>query len=502
MAPYPSQPKRGRPAATANAEANRRKATITVEDFGALKDGRAVQRLVVNNEAGASFSVLTYGALLTSIKMPNGREVTINKELLEDVIKHAGTSYAGAVCGRVANRIKHGSFDLNQQTYKLPCNQNGHHLHGGHEGFDKKLWELDEVVFSPQEVGVVLKYDSPDGEEGYPGNLAVCVLVSLARSSLQVNIQLFAECLQKDTIVNMCSHGYYNLNGRDSGKDVLNHKLSMRCPKYVEVTEDLIPTGELLDVKAHPAFDFTAAAGKRVGEHIEQVNAHMGDAFGYDHFFMVGGDEPKKAAAADGVVANGDVDKTDTDMKSSTDNNEDGASDKADGVAGKNGVNDKDDTAVGTTSTTIEGLVQQEVIVHGKFVELPVVARLESDSGDLIMHVATSEPGLQVCTANYFPKAEDKNTKDVKDVSNGLSSSSSSSSLIRRHGAICLETQKPPDAINRTNFSDVVLRRGDVYESTTVLMFEGSSVDVPDSEKEQEEERINKQRRLEKTNGL
>jgi aldose 1-epimerase len=460
MSPYPSQPKRGRPAPSAVSDASRRKATITVEDFGALKDGRAVQRLVVNNEAGASFAVLTYGALLTSLKMPDGREVTINKELLDDVIQHAGTSYAGAVCGRVANRIKGGSFTLNQQTYKLPCNQNGHHLHGGNEGFDKKLWELDEVVFSPQEVGVVLKYDSPDGEEGYPGNLAVCVLVSLARSSLQVNIQLFAECLQKDTIVNMCSHAYYNLNGRTSGKDVLNHKLNMRCPKYVQVSEDLIPTGKLLTVKEHPAFDFTAKGGKRVGEHIDQVNTHMGDAFGYDHYFMVDQNE-----------------KSDAEVSKAAGN----SAQTADAAAEDSGNNDIVDG----------GLEQREVVVHGKFVELPIVATLESDDGDLVMHVATSEPGLQVCTANYFPPSSTDVDVDVEGKKD-----SSTSSLIRRHGAICLETQKPPDAINQPNFPSVVLRRGDVYESTTVLLFEGSSVDVADAGKDIDEEHVVKQRRL------
>jgi aldose 1-epimerase len=257
--------------------------------FGRLSDGTAVDIYTLTNAHGIEARIMTYGAILVSLRLPD-RKGKLEDVVLgfDDLAGYLGTHpYFGAIVGRYANRIAKGRFTLNGLTYALARNNNGNSLHGGLKGFDKVVWKA-EPVRDAGAVGVKLTYLSKDMEEGYPGNLAVTVVYTLTDADeLRISYEATTD---KATPVNLTNHAYWNLAGQGQG-DILGHELEIEADKYtaVDSAANLIPTGRILGVKGTP-FDFTSPHA--IGERIAQVEG------GYDHNFVLRSGGGKMALAA------------------------------------------------------------------------------------------------------------------------------------------------------------------------------------------------------------
>lgn len=255
---------------------------ILKKQFGEYK-GEPVYSFTLQNTQGMKVTCITLGCIITEVLTPNKAGEFENVVLgFDDVNNYIENSpYFGAVVGRVAGRISNGSFDLDGETYTLPKNENANHLHGGPEGFDRKLWDA-EIVERENEIGVEFSYLSKDGEAGYPGNLSVKVTYLLNNQN-----ELFityTATTDKKTLVNLTNHTYFNLSG-DVKTDILSHKLKLKSKQFLELSEQLIPTGAFLDTEDTP-FDFTK--GKTIQEGItadhDQVKL-VGQ--GIDHPFVL-----------------------------------------------------------------------------------------------------------------------------------------------------------------------------------------------------------------------
>jgi aldose 1-epimerase len=253
---------------------------IVKKTFGKLDDGREAFLFEMSNENGMRADVTNLGCALVSLWVPgkNGKAVDVVMGF-DSLAPYTGRHpFFGVVAGRVANRIDAGKFVLDGKEYQLECNDGGrHHLHGGSNGFDKKLWEArvegDSIVFT---------LHSPDGDSGYPGNLDAQVTYTLTKDN-EFRIDYLAETDTK-TVCNLTNHSYFNLEGHDAA-DIYGHQLQLNA-KYVTAVNDLlIPTGELREV-AGSAYDFRQA--KAIGRDI--ANAGIG----YDDNFVL--DAPGTAA--------------------------------------------------------------------------------------------------------------------------------------------------------------------------------------------------------------
>lgn len=252
------------------------KMDIQKHDFGQLSDGQKVNIYVLTNGKGLSAKIMTYGATLVSLGVPdrNGdiTDVTLGCDSLEGYM--AASPYFGSTVGRYANRIAKGKFTLEGVEYTLATNNGENHLHGGIKGFDKVLWQA-EPFKEEKAVGVKFVYFSKDGEEGYPGNLA-CTVTYRMNEDNELKITYEAET-DKATPVNLTHHSYFNLAGQGEG-DILSHELMLEADKYTPVDAGLIPTGEIRDVADSP-MDFKTPHA--IGERIDQVEG------GYDHNFVL-----------------------------------------------------------------------------------------------------------------------------------------------------------------------------------------------------------------------
>jgi aldose 1-epimerase len=249
--------------------------------FGKTKEGAAVDLYTLTNHQGMVARIMTYGATLTGLLLPDGNGKAVNVVLGYDSLEPylAGTPYFGATIGRVGNRIASGRFVLDGKTYTLATNDNGrHHLHGGNKGFDKVVWRAEEVK-SSSGPAVRFVYRSADGEEGYPGNLDVSVLYTLTDSN-ELRIDYTART-DKRTPVNLTNHSYFNLAGDGSG-DILGHVLTIPADHITAVGPDLIPTGELKPVKGTP-WDFNTPTP--IGARLKEVPG--GPPVGYDHNYVL-----------------------------------------------------------------------------------------------------------------------------------------------------------------------------------------------------------------------
>jgi len=250
--------------------------------FGTTADGKAVDIYTLTNAPGVEARVMTYGGILVSLRVPdnNGHfdDVVLGFDTFEGYSKPG--PYFGAICGRYANRIAHGTFRVDGKEYTLAKNNGPSSLHGGIKGFDKVVWQADP--FQNQEgVGVILTYTSPDGEEGYPGNLKVKVTYTLTdRNELTLDYQATTD---KATPVNLTNHSYFNLAGAGKG-DILGHVVMLNADHFTPVDSTLIPTGKIESVNGTP-FDFTkpTAIGARINDQNEQLK--LGG--GYDHNFVI-----------------------------------------------------------------------------------------------------------------------------------------------------------------------------------------------------------------------
>lgn len=225
------------------------------ELFGKF-EGQDVYAVTLTNKKGASLTVLTYGGIINKLFVPdkdgNMRDVVCGFDNMEDYVTCA-TSYFGAIIGRYGNRISHGGFTVNGVKYTINNNEADRncHLHGGNVGFNRKVWKLEESGDN----SVVLTHFSPDGDEGYPGNLNVKVTYTFDDDCvMSIHYEAMSD---KDTILNLTNHAYYNLNGYDGGS-VMEHILRFDCDKYDKVGDDLLPTGEPVSVKG-TEFDFLEA---------------------------------------------------------------------------------------------------------------------------------------------------------------------------------------------------------------------------------------------------
>ena len=253
--------------------------TVSKRLFGTMPNGAPVFCWTLTNENGLQFEALDYGAAIRSVLVPDqtGKpvDVVLGYDTLEEYI--ADDCYVGATVGRVANRIKDANFQLNGMTYQLYANNGPHHHHGGKLGFNKRLWdsrqEGDCVVFSRL---------SPDGEEGYPGNLNIRVTMGWEGNSL--TIRYHAEC-DRDTLINLTSHCYFNLNGAGNGT-IDGHTLQIAADSYTFNGADGIPTGQIVPV-AGTAMDFRA--GKPIGRDAYNDEPCVKLFGGYDSNFVLSG---------------------------------------------------------------------------------------------------------------------------------------------------------------------------------------------------------------------
>ena len=252
-----------------------------------------IQSWDLSNENGMSMKVINYGGRIANLNVPSKNGGTIDVVLGFDSLSGFLTdkSFLGTLVGRYGNRIANAKFSLNGQEYQLSKNNGENTLHGGPEGFHNKFWNVELFQNNDQDA-LELTYLSPDGEEGYPGNLNVKVTYTLSDQN-EVIID-YEATTDKPTVVNLTNHAYFNLGGTGSG-DVMNHELQIFGDRFNVVDKGLIPTGELRAVQGTP-FDFTSfhKIGERIGEDYEQLNL----AGGYDHNFILNKPQPDSLTLA------------------------------------------------------------------------------------------------------------------------------------------------------------------------------------------------------------
>jgi len=347
------------------------KPSIQKTAFGKTKDGEAVDLFTLANSNGMKAKVMTYGAILTELDVPDrdGKlgNVVLGFNDLDSYLKRH--PHFGATTGRVANRIAKGKFTLDGKEYTLAVNNGPNSLHGGLKGFDKVVWKAEPKETSDA-VAVQFTYLSLDGEENYPGNLTTLVTYTLTNDNeLQIDYKATTD---KATPVNLTNHTYFNLAGPESG-DILGHELTLEADQYTPADDTLIPTGEIRSVKGTP-LDFTKPA--TIGSRIAQVADKTG---GYDHNF----------------------------------------------------------------------------VLRGKGEKLALAARAYEPKTGRVMEMYTTEPGVQLYTANFL----DGKLKGKGGV------------VYKKHQAFCLEAQHFPDSVNQPKFPSVILRPGETYKQATLYKF-------------------------------
>ena len=258
-------------------------------------NGVKVHNFTLENKNGMKISVLNFGGIITSLKVPNKNgeiyDIVLGYDDLESYEKQ--TTYFGAIVGRCCNRIDGSKFTIDKTEYLLNSNENGNQLHGGIMGFDKKIW--DAKIDGDN---LYLTYLSKDGEEGYPGNLKTTVIYTMTEENeLFISFEAVSD---KDTVVSLTNHSYFNLNGQNSGS-ILNHLLKINSDYITPVNENLIPTGELMSVDNTP-FDFRKP--HTVGERINDDNKQLKIGSGYDHNFLLDTDGVSLVAEVIGDKSN------------------------------------------------------------------------------------------------------------------------------------------------------------------------------------------------------
>ena len=342
----------------------------TYADFEHQLDGKNTHLFILKNRSGMQVAFTDYGARIVSILVPdkNGdlRDVVLGFNSIQDYIQ-ADEQYHGATIGRYANRIAGGRFSLDGNSYNLAQNNGDNNLHGGPTGFHTRIWDR-RTSFKKR---IDFYYISPDGEEGFPGNLKVTVSYELTEDN-EIIIQYKAET-DKKTVVNLTNHAYFNLNGEGEG-DVLRHIIQIPTEHFLSLNDKQIPLGEETSV-AGTAFDFRNP--KEIGQDIEKDEEQLQRGNGYDHSFV--NRQPLSAVAASAY----------------------------------------------------------------------------SPESGIRLEVYTSEPGIQLYTANFL------SGKDIGKSGRPYTSRS----------AFCFETQHHPDSPNQPQFSSTVLEPGTIFESETRYKF-------------------------------
>ena len=250
--------------------------------FGTTSGGTVVERCTLTNKNGMKASISTYGGIVVSLLVPDKRgkqaDVVLGHDALDKYLTDA--AYLGAVLGRYANRIGKGRFSINGVIYTLARNNGENHLHGGLRGFDKVVWRARDVSMGETDA-VELIYFSRDMEEGYPGNMSTRVVYTLTNENeLRIDYSAMSD---KDTVVNLTNHSYFNLAGHTAG-DIFSHELMINADRFTPTDALSIPTGELRSVKDTP-FDFTRPTA--IGLRAKQDHEQLIYGHGYDLNFVL-----------------------------------------------------------------------------------------------------------------------------------------------------------------------------------------------------------------------
>jgi aldose 1-epimerase len=250
--------------------------------FGRTPAGENVDVFTLTNAQGLEARIITYGGIVISLRVPdkNGTmgDIALGYNNLDGYLK--ATPYFGAIIGRYGNRIAKGRFSLDGKTYTLATNDGPNHLHGGARGFDKVMWK-GQSFRNADGVGVILTYDSPDGDQGYPGLLKTQVTYTLNdKNELAID---YLATTDKAAPVNLTHHTYFNLAG-EGKRDILDHQLMINADRYTPIDATSIPTGELAPVEGTP-FDFRQPTA--IGLRIDQDNEQLKNGKGYDHNYVL-----------------------------------------------------------------------------------------------------------------------------------------------------------------------------------------------------------------------
>ena len=263
--------------------------SVETTEFGRTADGSTVRLFTCRNSDGMVLELTDFGAIIVSVRTPDSNdtveEITLGFRSLQQYL--SGHPYFGATVGRYCNRIGGAAFEMDGKRYRLAANNGANHLHGGLVGFDKVLWDA-QVVETEGSSGVRFSRTSPDGEEGYPGNLSVEALYLLTQAN-ELHME-FTATTDRTTPVNLTNHAYWNLAGAASGP-VLEHEIMIEADHYLPVDDNLIPTGEIAPVRGTP-LDFRTPA--RIGARIEEIGA----VGGYDHCYVLRNQSGELALAA------------------------------------------------------------------------------------------------------------------------------------------------------------------------------------------------------------
>jgi len=261
---------------------------VAKQAFGHTSEGTAVD-LYSLADGKVEVGIITYGGIIVSLRTPdrNGKvdDVVLGCDSVEKYV--AQTAHFGGIVGRYANRIAHGTFQLDGHTFSIPKNDGDNSLHGGVRGFDKVVWEAKKI-----QDGVELTHVSKDGDQGFPGTLNTTVRYTLSGNALRIE---YSATTDKDTVLNLTNHSYFNLAGQGKG-DVLGHVLKINASRMTPVDANLIPTGALTSVEGTP-FDFRTPHA--IGERIDADDAQLRLGRGYDHNFVLDHPSGQLAEAAE-----------------------------------------------------------------------------------------------------------------------------------------------------------------------------------------------------------
>ncbi len=251
--------------------------TIKNHKFGETHFGE-VRIYFLENQLGTSVGILNYGGIIQSLIVKDNkgkdRDIVIGYDTIEAYWNDK--IYTGGIIGRYANRIRDGRFSIDGQSYQLTCNHKGHHLHGGHDGFSKKIWTVEDDSDSNS---IRLSLISHDGDEGYPGRVAFSVRYSLDNEN-RLTID-YSATTNKATPLNLTNHSYFNLNANGT---IYNHQLQIHSDKILEVDDDLLPTGQFVEVRGTP-FDFRQV--EMLEKYLVNPPPTIQPTNGYDHQYVL-----------------------------------------------------------------------------------------------------------------------------------------------------------------------------------------------------------------------
>ncbi|CAD6561316.1 hypothetical protein LMG24235_07271 [Paraburkholderia sabiae] len=282
--------------AFASASASGGDVAITRGEFGTTRTGQPVSRYTLQNNHGVTLKVMTYGAIVTELDVPDrtGKpaDIVLGFDSLSDYENHSGNIHFGATIGRYANRIAGGRFPLDGKTWQLPIDDGPNTLHGGPQGFDTKVWSAADVRSDASSSTVTLRYVSPDGENGFPGTLTTDVTYKLTDDVIRIDHQAKTD---RDTVVNLTNHSYFNLAGQGSG-NVERQLIQIDASRYTPTDKTSIPTGEIAQVDGTP-FDLRQLTP--IGAHLHAGFPQLVGARGYDENYVLdhGGQSPAAFAA-------------------------------------------------------------------------------------------------------------------------------------------------------------------------------------------------------------